>query len=261
MRIYQPGKIAAKSALFLPLCLFLLAACGSNPASAATPSAASATATACAQATRPATAFKTAIGILKSISGQTLVLTNAQGNSVTVTYSSTTTFTQEVKLAASDLKEGASVRVAVTNAGSTYTAVSVLVNTGTGTNGGFPGFNGTPGAKRGTGSNPCFARRSRFGNGTPGAGTNNFRGLIGTVSGINGNVLTITDTTGASFTVNLTAQTQIIETTNATSAVLKVGEPLTAVGKPGGQNTVIASTIAVLLSLPTRGAPAATPTA
>jgi hypothetical protein len=76
---------------------------------------------------------------------------------------------------------------------------------------------------------------------------------------MNGNTLIITDTTGASYTVTLTSQTQIIETQSATAAALKVGEPLTAVGKPDSQNVVAASTIAVLLSLPTRGtsAPAA----
>jgi hypothetical protein len=79
------------------------------------------------------------------------------------------------------------------------------------------------------------------------------------VSQVNGNTLIVTDTTGASYTVTLTAQTQIIETQSATAAALKVGEPLTAVGKPDSQNVVAASTIAVLLSLPTRGtsAPAA----
>jgi hypothetical protein len=267
MHMRQIGKAAPKSALFLAACLFLLAACGSNTSTGSASSGTSATATACAQATRPATAFRTAIGVLASINGQTLVLTNSQGKNVTVTYSSSTTFTQEVKLAPSDLKEGASVRVAVTSAGSSYTAASVLVSNGTTTTtgkggfGGFPGFNGTPGAKRGTGANPCAANRGRFGNGTPGAGANNFRGIVGTVSQVNGDILTITDTAGASYTVTLTTQTQIVETKSATAAVLKVGEPLTAVGKPGSQNAVAASTIAVLLSLPTRGAPTATPAA
>jgi hypothetical protein len=268
MHMLQPGKAAPKSALLLAACLFLLVACGSNTSTGATSSGTSATATACAQATRPATSFKTAIGVLASINGQALVLTNSQGKNVTVTYSSSTTFTQEVKLAPGDLKEGASVRVAVTSAGSSYTAASVLVSSGTATTtgkggfGGFPGFGGTPGARKGTGTNPCSANRARFGNGTPGTGTgtNNFRGLVGTVSQVNGDILTITDTAGASYTVTLTAQTQIVETKSATAAVLKVGEPLTAVGKPGSQNAVAASTIAVLLSLPARGTPTSTPT-
>lgn len=271
MRMHQIGKVAPKSVLFLSICLFLLAACGSNTSTTstgATSSGTSATATACAQTTRPATAFKTAIGLLKSISGQTLTLANTQGTDVTVTYSSSTTFTQEVKLAPGDLKEGASVRVTVTSSGSTYTAMSVLVSTGTSTStggfggfGGFGGLRGTPGAGRGTGTNPCAAARGRFGNGTPAAGNSSFRGLVGTISQVNGSILVITDTTGASYTVNMTAQTQIVETKSATSAALAVGEPLTAVGKPGSQGAIAASTIAILLSLPTRGTPKATPTA
>jgi hypothetical protein len=274
MRIMrQMGKAAPMSALFLALALLLLAGCGSNATGGSTTDVTSATATACAQATRPATSFRTATGVLKSISGQTLLLTNTQGTDVTVTYTGSTTFTQEIKIAASDLKEGSSVRVAVTSSGSTYTAVSVLVSTGTGTGngggfGGFGGFgNGTPGTRRGGGNgtpgagNPCFANRGK--NGTPGTGTgtgtSGFRGLVGTVSQVNGNVLTISDSSGASYTVTLTAQTQIIETKSATAAALKVGEPLTAVGKPGSQNTFAASSIAILLALPTRRGAAATP--
>lgn len=269
MRMRQIGKAAPTSTLFLAVCLFLLAACGSNTLTGATSSGTSATATACAQTTRPATSFKTAIGTIKSISGQTLVVADTQGKSVTVTYTSSTTFTQEVKLAVSDLKEGLSVRVAVTSSGSTYTAVSVQASTGTstGTNrggfGGFGGFSGTPGARRsgtpGANTNPCFANRGRSGSATPGTGNANFRGLVGTVSQVNGDILVITDSAGASYTVTLTTQTQIVETKSATAAVLKVGEPITAVGKPGSQNAVAATTIAILLSLPTRG-PAPTPT-
>jgi hypothetical protein len=263
----QTGKVAPAGALFLAVCLLLLAGCGSNTTTG-TSSVNSATATACAQATRPATAFRTAVGKIKSINGQTLIITNQQGKDVTVTYTSSTTFTQEVKLATSDLKEGMSVRVAVTSAGSTYTAVSVTASEGNGSGttrggfGGFPGFTGTPGARRnGTGgNNPCFSGRGRFGSATPGSGTNTFRGLVGTVSQVNGDVLVIADSTGASYTVTLTAQTQIVETKSATAAALKVGEPVTAIGKPGSQNAVAASTIAILLALPTRGpAPTATP--
>ena len=262
MRIYQRSKSGMTGLLLLACCLFLLVACGStttgNTGSSSSP--ASATSTACAQKTRPATAFKTSSGILKTISGQTLTLTTIQGGSAKVTYSSSTTFTQEVKLAPGDLTEGTSVRVAVVSTGSTYTAASVTVSNGTTTTGpgrgGFPGFTGTPGARK----TPCFgANRGRFVNGN---GTNStFRGLVGTVSGINGNVLTITDTTGASFTVNLTDQTQIIETKSATASALKVGDALTAVGKADAQNSIAASSIAILLSLPKRGLPGATPTA
>ncbi len=201
------------------------------------------------------------------MSGQTFILHNTQGKNVTVSYTGSTTFTQEVKLASSDLKEGTAVRVTVTSANNTYTAVNITVSqdktTGAGTGGfsGFPGgfgLRGTPGA-RGT-VNPCFANRR----GTPGAGFGNgnssFRGLNGTVSQLNGKILTIADSSGGSYTVTLTAQTQIITTKSATASALKVGEPLTVVGKPGSQGTITANTIAILLTLPQRK-PTATPTA
>ncbi|HEX7734334.1 MAG TPA: hypothetical protein VF458_05715 [Ktedonobacteraceae bacterium] len=264
MRMRRIGKAATPGALLLALCLFVLAACGSNTTAGASSSGNSATATACAQATRPTISLRTTTGILQSINGQTLVVTDTQGKSVTVTYNSSTKFSQEVKLTPADLKEGSTVRVAVTNSGSTYTAVSVTVSEGTtasrgGGFNGFPGFNGTPGA-RGGANNPCFTR-GRNG-GTPGASNANFRGLVGTVRQVNGDILTITDTAGASYTVTLTAQTQIVDTKSATAAALKTGEPLAIVGKPGSQSTVTASTIAILLSLPKRGGQGtATPTA
>lgn len=254
MRMRRIGKAATPGALLLALCLFVLAACGSNTTAGAS---SSGTATVCAQATRPAISLRTTTGILQSMNGQTLVVTDTQGKSVTVTYNSSTKFSQEVKLAPADLKEGSTVRVAVTSSGSTYTAVSVMVSEGTSLNKG--GFNGTPGA-RGGANNPCFTR-GRNG-GTPGASNANFRGLVGTVRQVNGDILTITDTAGASYTVTLTAQTQIVDTKSATAAALKTGEPLAVVGKPGSQSTVTASTIAILLSLPRRsGQGTATPTA
>ncbi len=266
MSLRQIGKAAPKSALFLAVCLFLLTACGSQAGA----SGASATATACARIAQSANSFQAIIGTLKSINGKTLILTNTQQKSVTVTYSSSTTFTQEVKITASELKEGTPVSVVVMSTGSTYTAVSVMEGTGTrnGGPGGTSGPNGTaivnggPGGTSGlkgtpviingdSGSNPCSARQSNK-SASPGTGNANSHALSGTVSQVNGNILTITDPTGASYTVTLTAQTQIIGTKNTSAAALKVGEPLTVIGKPGSQNTVAANSIRVLLSLPTR---------
>lgn len=263
MRISPIGRTRLHSALFLSACLFLLVACGSNTSTSAAsaPSGAAETATACAQIPRQAT-FRTVVGTLTSINGQTLALTTMQQKNMTVTYSSTTLFTQEVKLAADQLQEGTQVRAAVTRSGNAYTATSVLVNTAnTGGTGGFtfPRANGTPGARRGGGNNPCFANRGRQGNATPGTGNNAaFRGIVGTVSQVNSSLLVITDNTGASYSLTLNAQTQIVATKSATSAALKVGEPLTIIGKPANQGAVTASSIAILLALPAR---ASTPTA
>lgn len=263
MYFYSIRKTIPKRILFLSLALFLfvLAGCGSTTAGASsTSSGAGATATACAQATRPAASFKTAIGTLKSINGQTLTITNQQGSDVNVTYTSSTRFTQETSEAASALQSGTPVRVTVSSNGGTYDALLITVVSGTnGTNGGFGGFggfprgSGTPGARGG--NNPCF-KGGRFG-GTPGAGNNNFRGLNGTISQLSGNTLTITDTAGADYTVTITSQTRIVETKSVTAAALKVGQPITAVGTANSQGIITANTVAILLSLPKR---AGTPT-
>jgi hypothetical protein len=194
--------------------------------------------------------------MLKSISGQTLQLTNQRGTTLTVTYTSATRFTREATIAATSLQEGTQVRVVVTSSTGSYTATTIMVSANT--TGGAPAFprNGTPGAARG--NIACFARAR--GNGTPGAGAGAFRGLVGTVNHLSGNTLTITDNTGADFTVTLTTRTQIIETRNATAAALRVGQAITVTGRMGGQGSIVANLVAILLSLPTRLAtPTATP--
>ena len=251
-----PGKIVV-GFLFLPLALFLLAGCGSNSsttagASSTSTTSAAATATACAQSRF---SFKTATGTLSSINGSTFVVTTQKGSNVTVTYSSTTRFVREDSVPATSLKEGTFVTVAVTSTGGTYTATRITVTTGNGTGTGrFPGANGTPGAGRA--NNPCFSR-GQFGTpgsgqpGGSGTGTSNFRGLTGTVSQVTGNNMTVTDTSGSTFSVTITPQTQVTESTSVTSAALKTGEALTVSGSPGSNGTIDARSVTILLKLPT----------
>lgn len=255
MRIFwKHGKVAA-ILVFSLLGLVMLAACGSNPSTAgSSTSSASATATACAQLRAKATGIgRAATGTLQSISGTTLVISTQQGKSVTVTYSSSTRFSQQSLISATALKEGTYVMVAGSNANNTYTATRITVTNATST-GGFPRLSGTPGTGRFSGSNPCFSRR-QFG--TPGAGlpgnssSSNFRGLIGTVSQVSSVGLTLTDTTGASYSVAITPQTQIVQTSSATSAALKTGIALTVTGAPGNNGVVNARAISILLKLPT----------
>jgi hypothetical protein len=267
MRLSRTSRKMPVGLLFLSLSLFVLAGCG-NPAKATatttTLSLTSATATACAKATRTVStsSFKTTIGTLESINGQTLVLTSTQGSSATVTYSSSTHFTQEVNIPATSLQEGTAVRAAVASDGDSYDATTITVTTGTT---GFTRGTGTPGAGNGSQfrNNPCFSRgqtgTSRTGTGS-GSTTSTFRGLTGTVSELSGNVLTIADSTGTSYSVNITAKTQIVETNSVKATALKVGEPLTVIGGKGSQGAIAATTIAILLSLPTQRTPTSTPT-
>lgn len=247
-----PGKIVV-GFLFLPLALFLLAGCGSNSstttgASSTSTTSAAATATACAQSR---VSFKTATGTLSSINGSTFVVTTQKGSNVTVTYSSTTRFVREDSVPATSLKEGTFVTVAVISTGSTYTATSITVTTGNVAGNGtgrFPGARGTPGAGRA--NNPCFSR-GQFATPGSGTGTSNFRGLTGTVSQVTGNSMTITDTSGSTFSVTITPQTQVMESTSVTSAALKTGEALTVSGSPGSNGAIDARSVTILLKLPT----------
>jgi hypothetical protein len=247
------------SALFLTVGLILLAGCGTNSTSATTTttlSSTSATATACATAFggSRANTFRAVSGTLKSISGQNLIVTNQRGTDVTVTYSSKTTFSQQVSVAPTSLQEGTAVRVTVVSSASTYTATTITVESAgsnTGFGGGFPGRgNGTPRAGRGT-PGICF-NRGAFG--TPGASggtsTANFRGITGTISQVSSSLMVITDSSGASYSVNLDAQTRVTETKSVTASALKVGEPLTIIGTAKQATSIDASSIAILLSLP-----------
>jgi hypothetical protein len=193
------------------------------------------------------------------------VITPLQGSDVTVTYSSSTRFTRQESIPASSLKEGTTVTVVVTSANNTYTATRISATTGS-TSGQFTG--------QGTGANnPCssLARRSgtfgggQFGgaNGTgTGTGTSNFRGLIGTVYGLKGNILTVTDRSGTTYTVTVTPQTQILQTSSVTAATLKTGMALIVSGTAGSQGTINARTVSIVPKLTTiqpRQTPTPTP--
>ena len=257
MRIFRIRGKTLASLLFLFLGAVILAACGSNSSTAgtSTASSASATATACAQArTKIAGSGRATTGTLQSINGTTLVIATQQGKDVTLTYSSSTRFTQQSAIPATSLKEGTYVMVVGSNANSTFIATRITVTTASASasrGGGFPQFSGTPRAGF-SGSNPCF-KRGQFG--APGAGqpgsASNFRGLIGTVSQISSNTLTLTDTTGAIYSVAITAQTQILQTSSVTAAALKTGMALTATGTTGSNGVVSARTVTILLKLPT----------
>ncbi len=239
------------SASFLFLLALVVAGCGAGASATSGASSitakAAATATACAQ-NRPA--FKSVSGTLKSSSATTLVVTTRQGSDVTVTYSSSTRFTEQKTIPASALKEGTAVTVAVTSVNNGYAATRISLTGGLNSSGNSPFPRGTA-----TAGNPCFnAARQRFGGTGTGNGTNSsFRGLIGTVSQLNGNILTITDTTGTDYTVAITSQTQITQTSVVSPATLKAGMALLITGTPGSNGTINARTVAIVPKLPPTG--------
>jgi hypothetical protein len=73
-------------------------------------------------------------GTVESISGDTMTLKTANGSTITVTLSSTTTYAQQVGGQASDITQGATVRIGVnftagTSAGDSVPATSVTLIT------------------------------------------------------------------------------------------------------------------------------------
>ncbi len=254
------GKWAAVL-LFFPLLAIVVVGCGTNSSATSGSPSVAATATACAQRrTTTTTSFKTVTGTLKSSSATTLVVTTQQGTDVSVNYSSTTRFTQQKTVPTSSLKEGTAVTVLVSSANNTYDATRIsLTGSGNGTsNSPFP---------RGTAiaNNPCFslARRSggfggQFGGTGTGTTSSNFRGLIGTVSQLNGNTLIVTDSSGTDYTVTITPQTQVIQTVSATAAALKPGTALIITGSTGKNGTFNARTVSITAKLPANAT--ATPT-
>jgi thiamine monophosphate kinase len=63
--------------------------------------------------------------------------------------------------------------------------------------------------------------------------------------------MNITDTSGSTFSVTITSQTQVLETTSVTSAALKTGQAITVSGSPGSNGAISARAVTILLKLPT----------
>ncbi|HEU0000931.1 MAG TPA: DUF5666 domain-containing protein [Ktedonobacteraceae bacterium] len=244
----------------LPVVIFaaLLAACGSsstttsNASSTGTPT----TSTACLSVTT---------GMIQSVSNNTLQVTNLQGKNVQVTLSGTTILTRQATLTAADLKTGSPVTVIVKqNADNTYSALSVSVRATqarTGQGGFRNGVKVCGGQRRGNGTGGFSG--PGFGAGTPGAsnsGTSR-QTINGTVSSLNGNALTVTDTSGNDFTVTLTTTTRMMQQQSLTIGDLQSGQAVTITGTANSQGVINASSVSLLQALPARrGTPTPTST-
>ncbi|GHO59784.1 DUF5666 domain-containing protein [Ktedonobacter robiniae] len=230
----------------LSLCALLLSGCGSFPfqgsAASSTP-----TATNCTSSAR----FRPVNGTLKSVDGNTLSVTNQQGKSVTAHLEKTTRFTQEKAVAASSLKDGMVVSAVVkqNSDNSTYTATQIVL---TDRNTGAFGNN-----RQQRGNNPnanCVPARQRTptgngkGNGNGGVRTNanGTHILSGTVGQLNNNILTVTDTKGDDYTINLASTTNIMQISSATASDLRAGETVTVTGSTEKDGSVDAQNIAIL---------------
>jgi hypothetical protein len=220
MRIIRLLGPVLGSTMLLLLLLLLTVGCGTNSTGAA--ASVTATATPC-----PSNQLQTAIGTIQSISVSTLLIANMQGKSVKATYSSSTRFLRQSSPAASTLKEGMAVTVAITqNADNTYSATRIMVTDRSA---------GTP--RQGTNSSVNCFNRSQFNNGggRRSGGTTNTRGITGTIGQVNGTLLTVTDAQGSDYTMTVTSTTQIVQSSAASAADLKAGQAVTVSGSPDGR--------------------------
>ena len=219
----------------------LLAACGSNSSAPSSSTANTPTTTKCPTVS---------IGTIQNISNNSLLVTNLQGKQSQVTFTSATKFIRTSTVVPSSLQTGSLVSVTVMeNANNTYSALTVSIRNPQ-AQGGFT-----------RGSTQCrsqFSRGSRTG--TPGAfGAGQNRQVVsGTISQISGNAVTLSNSSGDDFIVNLTSSTRITTQLTVSANDLKSGEPVMITGLANGQGVINASSVSILQSLPS-GRPAATP--
>ncbi len=228
----------------IPVVMFavLLAACGS------TTSASSSSTT----ATTPTTSKcpTVSIGTIQNVSNNRLLVTNLQGKQSQVTFTSATKFIRTSTITPSSLQTGSFASVTVMeNANNTYSALTVSIRNPQALQGGFT-----------RGSSQCRSQFSR-GNGTPGAfGAGQNRQVVnGTISLISGNAVTLSNSSGDNFIVNLTPSTRITTQVTVSANDLKSGEPVMITGLANGQSVINASSVSILQSLPS-GRPTATAT-
>lgn len=217
-----------------------LAACGS--------AAAGATTTKPGSSPTPRTgarAFNGASGQLVQIKGQTLILSNSQGDT-TVAYTSSTTITQTSSANFADITTGecltatgtkdstgalTAANVTVRNAVNGSCGAAAIFGTG-GPNGGItrtPNPNRTP--------NPSFS---------PPANVGRANGLVTAVNGTSVTVQETTNgtTTSTTITVPTTVRVSRIDTVDASA--LQTGECVVAVGKKDSSGTVQARALTIV---------------
>jgi hypothetical protein len=242
-----PGRFLG-STILLSLCILFIASCDS-PASTPTT-----TTTSC---------LTVSTGTVKTVNKNTLMITSLQGKDVQITFTNATTFIRQSTLTTVGLKTGMLVSVIVAqNADNTYSALTISVRNSLTRQAGFTGGSRSCGGQfsRGTGT-PGASGRPGFGKGTPGTfgGGQGRQSINGTVSQVNGDTLTVTDTSGNNFTLTLTAATRITDQQTVSASNLQSGEAVTITGTANSQGVISASSVSILQGLPGRR-PTATPT-
>jgi len=203
-----------------------VAACGSASAGTATPDPSSASA---------GFARNGAAGQLVQISGTTLILSNANGDT-TVTYTPSTIIMKSSTGSVTDIVAGVCLTATGSKDASGQITASV-VQVSSAVNGACPrgGFGGGGGPRRSP--NPSFTPNPAFANRAVA------RGLV---MSVNGTAVTLRTTTGATETVTVPTTVRVTTSTTASSSDLQTGECILATGQRGASGTVAARALSIV---------------
>ena len=172
-----------------------------------------------------------ASGTLADINGDTLTLTTQQGQ-VTVNISSDTTIEKTVVGTVSDLSQGDFVTFSGTTDSTGNVNATLIMMRPQSQQGQSPPT---------TGSGGTFTRPN---GGSTSGGNTGRQFTIGTISGINGNSLTVTTAQGQ-VTVSIGSNTVIQNTVSGTVSDLQTGVSLTVVGPTDSSGNVDATSISI----------------
>ena len=165
--------------------------------------------------------LKAAGGTLTSVNGSTLTIRTADGSSVTVTTSADTKVVREVAGTLSDVTDGTQVTVFGSNSGETIDANSVALG-----NGGASSLGKLPDSPAGSG------------------GLSLRLGLAsGTVADVTSSGFTVNETNGSRVQVTTSPDTTVLTLVTSSIGELKAGKLTSAVGAPGPDGTLAATTV------------------
>jgi hypothetical protein len=197
-----------------------------------------------------------AFGTVAAVSGSTLEVQNPTTGQVTVNITPTTTFTQTVPGAASDLAAGVCAAAnagqgATAAPGQPFTARTVAIsqpgaNGCTPGAGGFGGFGGPRAGNGGGGSTTTAPANGRNPNGN---GARRLNGAFGKVASVSGPSFVVqrTDRNGANTTTSVTtdSSTTFTKVVSASQSTLANGQCVAAVGPSDQTGAVTANSIAI----------------
>ena len=175
-----------------------------------------------------------AFGQLVQINGQTLILSNSNGDA-TVTYAPTTTITQTGTGTLADITTGTCLNASGTkNATGTLTAASVTLSA--------PTMGSCTVAGPGGGGGGTFSPRPSFSAPPQASGFTVARGQVKAVSGTS---VTLTQASGVTTTIDVPTTVKVTMATVVTPAALQTGECLTAIGTKASSGAVAARALTI----------------